>query len=141
MRLGDSLVPLIICDCSLESPAKRRRLCYDRIAWEKCKTAKPAGDAVSKAEVNGTRLMSESEYLQLQSAGEFDTNSSSWLQTDGEVRERGRLLWRSTLRQSIYLLQWCRVILRRPRVQSCRNLVSLLRSIPGEYEQKYILWF
>ena len=81
--------PLAICDCSAESPAGRRSLCYDRAAWEKRKKARPEGDAVGLAETHGARLMTEAEYLQLQAAGEFDTKTSSWLLTESDVRDRG----------------------------------------------------
>ena len=82
-------MPLIICDCSKESPSGRRSLCYDRDAWEKRKSARPKGDATSLAEHFGTRLMSETEYLLLQSSGMFDTKTSSWLLTEDELRSRG----------------------------------------------------
>lgn len=85
--------PLALCDCSPESPAGRRSLCYDREAWEKRKKAKPAGDAVSLAAEHGTRLMTEAEYLQLQSAGEFDRKTSSWLHTEDPVRTKGGALF------------------------------------------------
>lgn len=83
---GESLA---ICDCATESPAGRRSLCYDRAAWEKRKKARPEGDAVSMATDHGARLMSESEYLELQRHGTFDLKSSSWLLTEEAVRERG----------------------------------------------------
>lgn len=81
--------PLAICDCSKESPAGRRSLCYDHDAWEKRKKARPDGDAVSLAESHGVRLMTEAEYLDLQDAGQFDTKTSSWLLTEGSVRGEG----------------------------------------------------
>lgn len=83
---GDSLT---LCDCSAESPAGRRSLCYDRAAWEKRKKARPVGDAVSAAAEHGARLMTEGEYLELQQRGAFDLKSSSWLLTEDEVREQG----------------------------------------------------
>lgn len=81
--------PLAICDCSTESPVGRRSLCYDRAAWEKRKKARPEGDAMSMAAEHGTRLMSESEYLEFQQYGVFDLKSSSWLLTGEEVRAQG----------------------------------------------------
>ena len=85
--------PLVVCDCSEQSPQERRSLCYDRAAWEKRKKARPEGDAVSTAKDHGTRLMSEDEYLQLQAHGAFDTKTSSWLLTEGAVREQGGALF------------------------------------------------
>lgn len=81
--------PLALCDCSKESPAGRRSLCYDHAAWEKRKKARPEGDAMSLAEANGARLMTEAEYMQLQTFGEFDTKTSSWLLTEPDVRDQG----------------------------------------------------
>lgn len=81
--------PLVLCDCSIESPVGRRSLCYDREAWEKRKKARPEGDAVSVAAEHGARLMTEEEYLMLQEHGAFDLKSSSWLLTDDAVREKG----------------------------------------------------
>lgn len=81
--------PVIVCDCSQESPVGRRSLCYDRDAWEKRKKVRPEGDAVSLAESHGARLMTEDEYLQLQEHGVFDTRSSSWLLTESDLREQG----------------------------------------------------
>lgn len=83
---GDALK---VCDCSTESPAARRSLCYDRAAWEKRKKARPEGDAVSMAAEHDARLMAEEEYLELQERGDFDLKSSSWLLTADAVRSKG----------------------------------------------------
>jgi hypothetical protein len=39
----------LFCDCSAESPAGRRSLCYDRAALDARKENKPRGDAVELA--------------------------------------------------------------------------------------------
>lgn len=85
--IGDE--PVVVCDCSPESPQGRRSLCYDRAAWEARKKARPEGDACSLAEAHGVRLMTESEYLHLQAYGQFDTKTSSWLHTADAVRDQG----------------------------------------------------
>lgn len=85
-RAGDAVA---VCDCSAESPTGRRSLCYDRVAWEKRRKARPEGDAVSVAQAHGVRLMTEVEYLQFQEHGTFDTKTSSWLHTEEDVRSRG----------------------------------------------------
>ena len=85
--------PLVLCDCSPESPAGRRSLCYDRNAWEKRKKARPAGDATGLAAEHGARLLTEDEYLLLQSHGEFDRKTSSWLLTPDDVRSQGGALF------------------------------------------------
>ena len=46
-------------DCSPESPAGRRSLCYDRAALDARKEAKPAGSAVETAAAMGAELLTE----------------------------------------------------------------------------------
>jgi hypothetical protein len=76
-------------DCSAESPADRRSLCYDREALEARKKHKPKGSAVEAAAAMGAELLTEEEYRSLQELGDFDTKTSSWLKTPPEVRELG----------------------------------------------------
>lgn len=80
---------IIFADCSPESPAGRRSLCYDRQALESRKSNKPAGNAIEMAEKMGIKLLNEDEYLMLQSLGEFDLKTSSWLETPSEIRQLG----------------------------------------------------
>lgn len=79
----------IFYDCSAESPKGRRSLCYDRAAWEARKEARPAGNAVDTAQNMGITLLTEEEYRTLQTLGEFDLKTSSWLSTPPEIRELG----------------------------------------------------
>ncbi|MFZ0489685.1 MAG: DUF4256 domain-containing protein [Salegentibacter sp.] len=79
----------IFCDFSLESPRERRSICYDRAALEARKKYKPANTAKDLASEMGIRLMNESEYRELQALGDFDTKTSSWLETPGKIRELG----------------------------------------------------
>jgi hypothetical protein len=44
---------LIFCDCSSESPARRRSLCYDDEALQKRKKNPPKGSAVNQAQEMG----------------------------------------------------------------------------------------
>ena len=76
-------------DCAAQSPAERRSLCYDRAAWEARKANKPGGNAVDTAAEMGVDLLTEAEYRRLQTLGEFDTKTSSWVKTPPEIRERG----------------------------------------------------
>lgn len=80
---------IIFYDCSPESPSGRRSVCYDHEALEARKTAKPKDSAVNMAESMGIELLSEEQYHALQTLGEFDLKTSSWLKTPAEVRERG----------------------------------------------------
>ena len=83
----------IFYDCAAESPKGRRSLCYDRAAWESRKEHKPESDAVSVAAVMGVEILSEDEYRELQSLGEFDLKTSSWVKTTADVRKLGGALF------------------------------------------------
>lgn len=74
------------CDCSAESPAGRRSLCYDRKALDARKENKPQGSAVEAAAAMGIDLLTEEQYRDLQKLGEFDTKTSSWIATPADVR-------------------------------------------------------
>lgn len=76
-------------DCAPESPEGRRSLCYDQEALDSRKKNKPSGSAMGMALEMGIELLTEAQYVDLQQLGEFDTATSSWLQTPSEVRERG----------------------------------------------------
>ena len=79
----------IFYDCSAESPKARRSLCYDRAAWESRKEHTPQNDAVSMAGAIGIEILTEEEYRELQTLGEFDLKTSSWVKTPVEVRSLG----------------------------------------------------
>jgi len=79
----------IYYDCSEESPNGRRSLCYDREAWEKRKEHKPKGTAMGMAEEMGIELLTEEEYRNLQTLGDFDNKTSSWLKTPEKIRNLG----------------------------------------------------
>ena len=76
-------------DCAVESPMERRSLCYDRKAMESRKANKPKGNAMDMASDMGIQLLTESQYRQLQTFGDFDTKTSSWLNTPPEIRQLG----------------------------------------------------
>lgn len=83
----------IFYDCSAESPAGRRSICYDRAAREGRKANAPETSAVEMAAAMGVELLSEEEYRTLQQLGEFDTKSSSWVLTPPNVRKLGGALF------------------------------------------------
>ena len=79
----------IFNDCSAESPAGRRSLCYDRKAWESRKEYKPKDNAVDVANAIGIELLTEDQYRELQKLGEFDLKTSSWVKTPDNIRKLG----------------------------------------------------
>ena len=79
----------IFYDCSAESPKGRRSICYDRAALEARKAYKPENSALDMADEMGIELLSEEQYRALQQLGDFDTKTSSWLETPAEVRKLG----------------------------------------------------
>lgn len=79
----------IFYDCSAESPKGRRSLCYDREAWESRKEHKPENNAIDVAAAMGIELLTEEQYRELQTLGEFDLKTSSWVKTPSEIRKLG----------------------------------------------------
>ena len=84
---------LIFCDCSSESPAGRRSLCYDDEALQKRKKNPPKGSAIHQAQEMGVSLLTEELYRRLQELGPFDLKTSSWIATPDEIRSKGGALF------------------------------------------------
>jgi len=76
-------------DCATESPKGRRSLCYDEAALASRKENKPADSAMHMAEHMGIEMLTEEQYRALQELGEFDTKTSSWVQTPAAIRKLG----------------------------------------------------
>ena len=81
------------CDCSAESPAGRRSLCYDREALDSRKENKPEGNVIDMAAAMGIELLTEEQYRELQKLGKFDLKTSSWVQTPSDIRKLGGSLF------------------------------------------------
>ncbi len=79
----------VFYDCSPESPKGRTSLCYDREALDSRKEHKPNNSAMELAAAMGIELLTEEQYQELQKLGAFDTRSSSWLKTPGDIRKLG----------------------------------------------------
>ena len=80
-------------DCAKESPKERRSVCFDQVAREGRKKFPPETSALEMAELMGVELLTEEEYRYLQTLGEFDLKTSSWIATPSEIRERGGALF------------------------------------------------
>lgn len=79
---------ILFCECSKQTPG-RRSYCYDQEALDKRKEHKPEDSAMAWVERNGFALCDWETYLHLQSLGDFDTTTSSWLLTPLSVRSLG----------------------------------------------------
>ncbi|MBT1686004.1 DUF4256 domain-containing protein [Dawidia soli] len=77
----------IFYDCSAETPKGRRSVCYDREALDARKEHKPANSALDLAEEMGIEILTEEEYRALQTLGEFDLKTSSWIKTPPAIRK------------------------------------------------------
>lgn len=79
----------LFVDCSAQTPVGRCSVSYDREALDSRKEHKPKDDAMSMAAAMGITMLTEAEYLQLQTLGDFDTKTSSWVQAPPEIRKQG----------------------------------------------------
>ena len=83
----------IFYDCSAQSPQGRRNVCYDREGQEARKEHRPENNAMDMAAAMGIELLTEEQYRALQQLGEFDTKTSSWVQTPADIRKLGGALF------------------------------------------------
>ena len=83
----------IFFDCSAESPKGRRSICYDSKAMRERKEHPPKNNAVDMSVDMGIEILTEEQYRQLQTLGEFDTKTSSWIQTTDPIRKLGGALF------------------------------------------------
>jgi hypothetical protein len=79
----------VFYDCSAESPKGRRSVCYDREALEARKENKPKDSAIEMAAAMGVEILTEEQYRELQTLGDFDTKTSSWVKTPSDIRKLG----------------------------------------------------
>jgi hypothetical protein len=93
VRRDEKTGHVLFFDCSAQSPTGRRSLCYDREALDSRKNNKPEGSAAEMAAAMGVAMLTEDEYRELQRLGEFDTKTSSWVETPSEVRSLGGALF------------------------------------------------
>jgi Protein of unknown function (DUF4256) len=79
----------IFYDCSPESPVGRRNLCYDQEALQSRKEHKPKNSAINMAAEMDIKILTEKQYRKLQELGNFDTKTSSWVETPAAIRKLG----------------------------------------------------
>lgn len=84
---------MVFCDCSVETPAGRRSLCYDREALLSRKENRPQSSALDVAAEMGVDLLDETDYRRLQTLGSFDCKTSSRLLTPERIRGLGGALF------------------------------------------------
>jgi Protein of unknown function (DUF4256) len=80
-------------DCSAETPKGRTSLCYDREGLESRKEHKPKDSAMDMAAAMGIEILTEEHYHQLQTLGDFDLKTSSWVNTPADIRKLGGALF------------------------------------------------
>jgi len=93
----------IFYDCSSESPAGRRSLCYDREGLDSRKDFKPENNVVDLAAEMGIELLTEDQYKALQKLGRFDTKTSSWLKTPTSIRKLGGAIFADFRYENVYV--------------------------------------
>jgi hypothetical protein len=90
-------------DCSTETPKGRRSLCYDREALDARKEHKPEDSALDMAAAMGIELLTEEQYRELQTLGNFDTKTSSWVHTPPAIRKLGGALFCDRRYNTVFL--------------------------------------
>jgi hypothetical protein len=83
----------VFFDCSEQTPAGRVSLCYDREALDSRKAHKPRSSVMDMAAAMGIEILTEEQYFELQTLGEFDTKRSSWIKTPADIRKLGGALY------------------------------------------------
>ena len=81
------------CDCAAETPTGRRSVCYDREGLQSRKEHRPENSAIEMAATMGIEMLTEAQYRDLQKLGEFDTKTSSWVQTPPGILALGGALF------------------------------------------------
>jgi len=83
----------VFYDCSPETPSGRRSICYDHEALNARKEHKPKDSAMHMAAAMGIEMLTEEQYRELQTLGEFDRKTSSWVVTPPDIRKLGGALF------------------------------------------------
>lgn len=84
---------IVFMDCCKENTEFRVNTCYDKEGMDSRKTAKIDRNAIDLCKEMGIEMLNEEEYLFLQSLGDFDLKTSSWIKTPEEMRKLGGALF------------------------------------------------
>ena len=90
-------------DCSAESPKGRRSICYDRKALDSRKKNKPENSAMDMATAMGIEILTEEQYRELQTLGNFDLKTSSWVQTPDNIRKLGGAIFCDSRYDTVFM--------------------------------------
>jgi len=93
----------LFIDCSAESPKGRRSLCYDRKALDSRKENKPKNSAIDLAQEIGIDILDQEQYRELQTLGNFDLKTSSWVKTPDEIRKLGGAIFCDKRYNTVFL--------------------------------------
>ncbi len=84
---------VLFVDCSPETPKGRVSVCYDREGLESRKEHRPKDTAMDMAAAMGIEMLTEEQYFALQKLGDFDSKTSSWINTPDDIRKLGGALY------------------------------------------------
>jgi hypothetical protein len=92
-------------DCSAETPAERRNLCYDREGLDEREKhgVHPNGNAIEMAASIGIELLTEEQYRELQGLGSFDLKTSSWVKTPPRIRKAGGAIFADRRYDTVFI--------------------------------------
>lgn len=93
----------LFVDCSAETPKGRRSVCYDREALEGRKDFPPETSAIDMAKDMGIEILDEYHYRLLQSTGEYDKKTSSWIKTPEKIRALGGALFADYRYKTVFI--------------------------------------
>lgn len=93
----------IFIDCAPESPKGRRSICFDREALDKRKENKPHNTAKDMAADMGVDILNEEQYRNLQTLGNFDQKTSSWIETPEKIRKLGGALFADRRYDTVFI--------------------------------------
>ena len=100
--LSSNTTAFTFYDCCIETPKERRSVCYDRVALDSRKENKPKTSAMDMANNMGIEILTEEQYRALQNIVEFDTKTSSWIQTPDSIRALGGALFCDRRYQTVF---------------------------------------